>query len=142
MHTNNNNNAISTTKKTHYRRILLVDGELDLLITIKNGLEQHGFIVDTFSNPLEALSSFKPEQYDLVLLGVRMSQMNGFELCKEMQKKIVANKFDVKFCFITNFDPYREVLRKEYPELNDKCFINSPIAIDKLAEILNEELEK
>ena len=57
------NNDILT--KSSYR-ILYVDDDHDILFSIKMGLEYYGFIVDTFSNPLEALSSFKPELYDLV----------------------------------------------------------------------------
>ena len=58
------NNSISKKKKdTAYKpsyKILFVDDDNDILIAIKASLEYHGFIVDTFSNPLEALSSFKP----------------------------------------------------------------------------------
>lgn len=131
--------ATANNKPSSYR-LLFVDDNNDILIGIKSSLEDKGFIVDTFSNPLEALSSFKPRLYDLVLLGVRMEGMNGFELCKEMQKKI-ANRLDVKFCFITHFDPYREVPREEYPELNVECFIIPPISIEDLIKIINKELD-
>ena len=76
------------TKKPPYK-ILYVDDNNDILLTIKEGLEYHGFIVDTFSNPLEALSSFKPELYDLVLIDVKMPQMSGFEFHHELRKKTV-----------------------------------------------------
>ena len=140
MYKEEENIPISTTKKTS-NRIMLVDEDSGLLIPVKLGLEYHNFIVDTFSNSLEALASFKPQLYDLVLLGVRMEKMNGFELCKEMQKKI-ANKCDVKFCFMTSFGPYREVLKEKYPELNDIRFIILPIAIADLVKIINEELDR
>ena len=51
------NIPISTTKKTS-KRIMLVDEDSGLLIPVKLGLEYHNFIVDTFSNSLEALASF------------------------------------------------------------------------------------
>ena len=58
-------NSITKKKKdSGYKpsyKILFVDDDNDILIAIKASLEYHGFIVDTFSNPLEALSSFKPE---------------------------------------------------------------------------------
>lgn len=120
---------------------MLVDEDVGLLIPIKNGLEKYGFIVDTFSKPVEALSSFKPHMYDLVLLGIRMSPINGFELCKKMQKKI-TNKLDVKFCFMTSFDPYRQVLQKDYSELSVTCFIILPIAIDELIKLIEKELDR
>ncbi len=55
----------TSTKNLPYR-LLFVDDNQDILFTIQNGLESYGFLVDTFSNPSEALSSFKPELYDLV----------------------------------------------------------------------------
>jgi DNA-binding response OmpR family regulator len=44
------------------------------------GLENNGFLVDTFNDPLVALSNFKTGVYDLLLLDIKMPKMNGFEL--------------------------------------------------------------
>jgi DNA-binding response OmpR family regulator len=148
---NNNNSAISakntsitkettTTKKTPYR-ILFVDDDLDILLTIKNSLEYHGFKVDTFSNPFEALSSFKPELYDLVLIDIKMPQMSGFDFHQELQKK-VPHGTEIKICFITAYEIYFETLRKEFPELYGGCFIRKPIKIEDLVDRINKELTK
>jgi DNA-binding response OmpR family regulator len=148
---NNNNSAISakntsitkettTTKKTPYR-ILFVDDDLDILLTIKNSLEYHGFKVDTFSNPFEALSSFKPELYDLVLIDIKMPQMSGFDFHQELQKK-VSYGTEIKICFITAYEIYFETLRKEFPELYGGCFIRKPIKIEDLVDRINKELTK
>ena len=54
-------------KKKPPHKILLVDDDYDILTTIKHCLEEtNGFIVDTFSNPLEVISAFHPELYDLI----------------------------------------------------------------------------
>jgi two-component system, OmpR family, response regulator ChvI len=51
------------------RRILVVDDQPDITITLKIGLEENGgFDVDAFTNPEQALSRFKPDLYDLVLI--------------------------------------------------------------------------
>jgi CheY-like chemotaxis protein len=71
-------------------------------------------------------------------MGVAMENMNGFELCEELQKKTTA---DTKFCFITNFGPYYDILLKEYPELSCYPFITTPITIDELVNKLTEYLE-
>lgn len=128
------------TKKPPYR-ILYVDDNNDILLTIKEGLEYHGFIVDTFSNPLEALSSFKPELYDLVLIDVKMPQMSGFEFHHELQKKTVYGT-EIKSCFITAYEVYFETLKKEFPELYGGCFIRKPIKIEDLVSKINEELNQ
>ncbi|HET7147344.1 MAG TPA: response regulator [Candidatus Nitrosopolaris sp.] len=54
----------------------------DITFHFKKGLESDGFHVDTFNDPLEALSNFKASKYDLLLLDVRIPKMNGFELMK------------------------------------------------------------
>lgn len=128
------------TKKPFYR-ILFVDDDLDILLTIKNNLEYHGFKVDTFSNPFEALSSFKPELYDLVLIDIKMPQMSGFDFHQELRKR-AAYGTEIKICFITAYEIYFETLRKEFPELYGGCFIRKPIRIEDLVDRINEELTK
>jgi DNA-binding response OmpR family regulator len=48
-------------------------------------LEDNGFKVDAFTEALVALSNFKADFYDLVILDIKMPDMNGFELYKEMR---------------------------------------------------------
>ena len=130
-----------TTIKKHSYKILFVDDDNDILIAIKASLEFHGFIVDTFSNPLEALSSFKPEIYDLVLIDVKMPQMSGFEFHQELRKKALYGT-EIKTCFITAYEIYFDTLRKEFPELYGGCFIRKPIKIEDLVNRINEELNQ
>ncbi len=132
---------ITTTKNRPSYRIMFVDDDLDILFTIKKNLEDHGFIVDTFANPLEALSSFKPESYDLILIDIKMPEMSGFEFHQELQKKIKYGT-EIKICFITAFEKYFEILRKEFPELYAGCFIRKPIKIQDLVNKLKEELNQ
>ena len=120
---------------------MYVDDDLDILFSIKTGLEYYGFIVDTFSNPLEALSTFKPELYDLVLVDIKMPLMSGFEFHQELRKKALYGT-EIKTCFITAYEIYFETLRKEFPELYDGCFIRKPIKIDDLVNKINEELSQ
>ena len=137
--TSKTNEKATPTKKPPYR-ILYVDDNNDILLTIKEGLEYHGFIVDTFSNPLEALSNFKPELYDLVLIDVKMPHMSGFEFYQELRKKATYGT-EIKSCFITAYEVYFDTLKNEFPELYSGCFIHKPIKIEDLVNKLNEELK-
>jgi len=119
-------------------RILIVDDEPDITLTLKNGLEENGFVeVDTFNDPLLALSSFKPGFYDLILLDIKMPKMNGFDLYQEIEKR---DKI-VKACFITAYEVYYESLKKEFPGLNVGCFISKPIEMETLIARIKAELE-
>lgn len=44
------------------------------------------FEVSSYNNPLAALSEFKPNFYDLLLIDINMPDINGFELCQKMLK--------------------------------------------------------
>jgi DNA-binding NtrC family response regulator len=98
----NNNNK----KKT----VLIVDDETDVNYTIETVLEQNGFMVDSFDNPVLALNDFKAGLYDLVLLDIKMPEMDGFKLYEEMRK--VDNTF--KVCFLTASEMFYEEYRRAY----------------------------
>ncbi|MGI0043807.1 MAG: hypothetical protein ACRD47_08855 [Nitrososphaeraceae archaeon] len=50
------------------KRIMVVDGESDLTLFYRMSLEYHGFEVETFNDPRDALSNFKTAYYDLIIL--------------------------------------------------------------------------
>ena len=117
-------------------KILIVDDDADITLAFKKGLENDGFKVDVFNDPLEALSNFEASKYDLLLLDIRMPKMNGFELYKEMDK--IDN--NVKVCFITAFEVYYEALREVFPSMEVECFIRKPIEIGNLVKRIKNEL--
>jgi two-component system catabolic regulation response regulator CreB/two-component system response regulator ChvI len=138
----------SFSSSSYPYRILFVDDEADIIISIKKGLEDNGFVVDAFTEPSDALSAFRPELYDLLLIDVKMPQMNGFELYQKLRKKAAEGEGEdkkdinnIKICFITAYEVYYETLKKEFPGLNVGCFINKPIEIKDLVNRIREELE-
>jgi DNA-binding response OmpR family regulator len=120
------------------RKILAVDDDPDITLTVKVGLEATGlFEVHTFNDPEAALSSFKPGVYDLALLDFRMPKMYGHELCDEMKK----TDGKLKVCFLTATYLNYEDARKTFPSLEIECFIQKPIEIKDLVRRINAELE-
>ena len=118
-------------------RIMVVDDEDDIILELRVVLEDNGFKVDAFDDPLLALQNFKSNSYDLLMLDIVMQKMNGFDLYEKMRK--VDDK--VKICFITASDVYDEQIRKEaFPELSDvkDCFITKPIKNEDLIEQVNK----
>ena len=120
------------------KRIMAVDDEQDLTMTLKVGLDVYGpFDLDMFNNPKSALRSFKPNFYTLVLIDIRMPCMDGFELYEEL-KKIDP---DVKVCFLTASEMYHEEVReKDYSNLSDDVFIQKPILTDDLITEINKKI--
>ena len=106
------------------RRLMAVD-EADITFTLKKALEQSGFSLDVFNDPVLALSNFKPNFYSLSILDINMPKMNGYELYKEIRK--LDNK--VKVCFLTASEVYDESLGTPPPEMlrHAKYFISKPL---------------
>jgi DNA-binding response OmpR family regulator len=111
------------------KKILAVDDEPDLTRLCSLALEYHGFMVDTFNDPQEALSNYKPGFYDLIILDIKMPKMDGFQLYNEIKKK----DHKAKVCFLTASELYYEEFRKkEYCALDRNLFIRKPISNEEL----------
>jgi CheY-like chemotaxis protein len=128
-----------------WKRILIVDDEADVTVTFKAVIEESNnnndvnkkIEVYTSNNPVEALSEFKPNFYDLLLVDINMPYMDGFELCE----KILAIDINVKVCFMSSVEINREALREIYPTLSLGCFIRKPVTIDYLVKRIRSELD-
>jgi DNA-binding response OmpR family regulator len=120
-------------------KILIVDDEPDLTQVSTLTLEYHGFKVDSFNDPQEALSKYEPGLYDLVILDVKMPKMSGFELYHEIKKK--DNNANV--CFLTASELYYEEFRKrKYYALDKNLFIRKPIENEELVKEINKMIKK
>jgi DNA-binding response OmpR family regulator len=116
------------------KKILVVDDEADLTMLFGLALEYHGFKVDTFNDPQEALSNYKPGYYELVILDLKMPKMDGFQLYDEIKKRDQK----AKVCFLTAGELYYEQFRKgEYNAIDENLFIRKPIESEELLKEVN-----
>jgi CheY-like chemotaxis protein len=138
--------AITARKQQPFwKRILIVDDDPDITLTFKSGIEdsnnssKHNKRIEviTYNEPLKALSEFKPDFYDLLLVDINMPQMNGFELCE----KILKIDINVKVCFVSAGGVSREAIREIYPAISIGCFIRKPVTIDYLVKRIMAELD-
>lgn len=81
--TSTTNDNINNMNSNRLKRILIVDDEQDIISVFKMVLEMNDFEVDAYNDPLLALSNFKQNAYDLIILDIRMPDMDGFELFKK-----------------------------------------------------------
>jgi DNA-binding response OmpR family regulator len=111
------------------KRILVVDDESDLTLFYRMSLEYHGFEVEAFNDPRKALSNFKADYFDLIILDIKMPSMDGFELFTEIRKRDKK----VKVCFLTASELYyKEFRMKEYSALDKSLFIRKPIGNEEM----------
>lgn len=120
------------------KKILLVDDEKDIIVTLNMVLEEGGYEVDSFTDPILALKKFRAASYDLVIIDIKMSEMDGFELRRQIKKTDNA----VKICFLTASELYYEEFRKElglenFTTLDKDRFLMKPIPNEGLIKEIN-----
>jgi DNA-binding response OmpR family regulator len=117
---------------------MVVDDEQDVATSIKIGLEAKGFTVDAFTDPALALANFKADAYDMLLTDIKMHDMSGFDLYREVKK--LDGK--IRVAFITAFEIREDEFRKVFKDFDVTCFIKKPISMSGLANRINQELAK
>jgi two-component system, OmpR family, alkaline phosphatase synthesis response regulator PhoP len=68
-------------------RILLVEDEVGLILTITDMLKTEGYEVKSVADGLEAKDRIIEEPFDLVILDVMLPGMNGFEICQRVREQ-------------------------------------------------------
>ena len=117
------------------KSILLVDDELDIVNLFTELLKGKKYNVFGFTNPLNALEDYQKnyDQYGMVISDIRMPQMNGFDLVKNV-KKINTNISIILMSAYENID---------YSQLNDITInevIQKPIKIMELLSTVEKHL--
>jgi CheY-like chemotaxis protein len=127
-----------------WKKILIVDDNVDVTLTFKTAIEYNNnttltkkIEVHTSNDPVIALSEYRQNFYDLLLVDINMPHMNGFEL----GEKILAIDINVRICFMSSGEINRKALREIYPSLTVGCFMRKPMTIDYLLERIMSELD-
>jgi DNA-binding NtrC family response regulator len=125
-------------------KLLIVDDDSDIVQVLKMGLLQNGFSVEAFTNPQEALQSFKSdaESYCLVLSDIRMPGISGIQLSKKI-KEVNPN---VKVVLMTAFEIRDNEFSKVFPSTQVDGFVQKPIGIkdltDKILRLIGDTKNK
>ncbi len=118
--------------------ILVIDDEIEILDMLSRFLNRNpNFSVQTFSNPVSALSSINSNtKYDLVLLDIMMPQMNGLEYMEKL-KEINS---DQKVIMMTAYSTLDKVLKSH--KIGATNYVMKPFSsLDSLEKKVIEVLE-
>jgi CheY-like chemotaxis protein len=131
-------NRISALK---IKKVMIVDDNDDVNLTFKIVLGEldHRLRIHSFSDPIDALQSFRPGIYNLIIIDILMPKMNGFEFYDEL-RKLDSN---VKVCFLTAAKEiyYEDMIREAFRELDVNYFLKKPIANKDLIKQVSELLD-
>jgi DNA-binding response OmpR family regulator len=106
---------------------MIIDDDEDINNLFKIFLEYNGYIVNAYTNPLEAINKFRQNSHDLIILDLKMPTMDGMTLFHKI-KEIDNN---VIICFTTADINYIEDLCKGIIDI-DKIVLYKPVLLKEL----------
>ena len=111
---------------------MVVDDESDILLVLQKGLENNGFKVESFSNPVDALEHFTANQdrINLVITDARMPEMSGFQLARKIKKL----REGVKIILISAFEINKDEFDKVMPSTHIDGFMTKPFHLRDIIE--------
>lgn len=140
--TSSNSSTLESDKKldqaiTHNQNIMIVDDESDVLLTYESFLSYAGFNVSTFADSYEALRDFasNPRLYDLVVLDIRMENLNGLQLYQSMK----AMNPSSKILFASALDAAKE-LTSILPDIESQDIIKKPVDRENFIKVIKMAL--
>ena len=110
-----------------------MDDESDVCYVLERVLDENGFVVDSYQDSLLALKRFKTHIYDLVILDIRMPELDGFGLYRKLKRLDKT----VKVCFLTAGEMYG-VYSDIFSSLPANYFIRKPIDNEGLIKCINK----
>jgi len=107
-------------------RLLLIDDDDHLCVYVKNFLEKRKIIVLIANSGNEGIKLFQKENPDLVLLDIKMADMNGLDVLKQIKQ--LDPKSHVIMLTIASNDENKQKAK----ELGADGFIRKPIDEENL----------
>ena len=109
------------------KRIIIIDDDEDINNLFKIFLEYNGYIIDAYTNPVEALNSFRKNSHDLIILDLKMPKMDGMTIyhkIKEIDNNVIV-------CFTTANINYIQQLQKGIIDI-EKVVLYKPVLLKDL----------
>ncbi len=106
--------------------ILVVDDDVALTKILREELTSVGYDVEVINNSVEALSRLQNEFYDLIILDIKMPEVDGFEILRELQRREYPGKIIVMTAYA---DVENAVQAKK---LGADDFLAKPYDLDEL----------
>lgn len=107
------------------QKILYVEDDLSLIDGLQYTLESSGYAVDNAKTVKEALSLFRKNRYDLLLLDVTLPDGTGFDICKE-----IRSRSTIPIIFLTASDQEISIVRGL--DMGGDDYITKPFKLNEL----------
>ena len=116
------------------KHVMVVDDEVDILTCLDEALTAEGYRVTGVASGAEALDLLAAEVPDLIILDLRMPEISGIEVLKELRAK--HPQLPIVVC--TGLRGYRE----DYDVVtsNVAAFLEKPLDIEMVVKTVRELL--
>ncbi|MFA5878579.1 MAG: response regulator [Candidatus Margulisiibacteriota bacterium] len=117
--------------------ILVADDQEEILLLTKTLLETKGYKVDTCANGVEVIVKTRDFSYNLILLNLRMPEMNGYDTCSVLKSNKKTHKIPI--IAFTAKPPKGE--KEELLEKGFDGFLEKPFRVQSLFKSVEEFLK-
>lgn len=116
--------------------ILILDDEPIVSKRLKPSLEKRGYVVETFTESLEALKRIKERNFDIVITDLKMEGVDGMEFLTEVKRRSPETEVIVITGFAT-METAKESFKKGVFD-----FLSKPFKLGEITEIIEKAEEK
>jgi DNA-binding NtrC family response regulator len=117
-------------------RVLVIDDDEDICLYLKEFLTREGYRVTTISKPLDALPEIREGRHQIVLLDVRMPEMDGVELLREIR----AIDSDVCVIIMTAYPSVESAVDTMKSDAFD--YLRKPFELDQLRTVIQRAVRE
>ena len=69
-------------------KVMIVEDDQEIILLLKDFLEDCDFKVDIFNTATDAISNLIMKKYDILLLDINLPDFDGLEVCKKIKNKV------------------------------------------------------
>ena len=117
-------------------KVLVVDDEDALRMLLKDELTLHGFDVSDAENGMVAIDKLNKDHFDLVVLDIKMPEMDGIEVLRNIREQNLSKKV----IMLTGVDELK--VARESMNLGANDFITKPYDFQKLFACIDRVLKE
>ncbi len=115
-------------------RILLVDDDSTITTSFQMVLQNEGYEVDTASDGRQALERFRQDNYQLIILDIKLPDINGIEVARRIRK----HNNEVRLVIVTGYPELEDSI--ETIELGIEEILLKPVNVEELIHVIRSTI--